>query len=134
MRPLPKHFYDEKNRAKLGAEAWRKGDLDYYGKLIFDSGYSSIHNYECGCDELIRLYDILHGMEGVYGARFSGAGFKGCCMALIFTAKLVICVYDNSAGLIIFFDCCPDTFQNIAHNLYITQSRDIKDRTWIIRK
>ena len=78
-----KHFYDEKNRAKLGAEAWRKGDLDYYGKLIFDSGYSSIHNYECGCDELIRLYDILHGMEGVYGARFSGAGFKGCCMALI---------------------------------------------------
>ena len=78
-----KHFYDEKNRAKLGAEAWRKGDLDKYGELIFASGYSSIHNYECGCDELIRLYEILRGTEGVYGARFSGAGFKGCCMALI---------------------------------------------------
>ena len=78
-----KHFYDEKNRAKLGAEAWRKGDIDKYGELIFASGYSSIHNYECGCDELIRLYEILRGLSGVYGARFSGAGFKGCCMALI---------------------------------------------------
>ena len=78
-----KHFYDEKNRAKLGAKAWREGDIDKYGELIFASGYSSIHNYECGCDELIRLYEILRGLSGVYGARFSGAGFKGCCMALI---------------------------------------------------
>ena len=22
-------------------------------------------------------------MDGIYGGRFSGAGFKGCCMALI---------------------------------------------------
>lgn len=78
-----KHFYDEKNRAKLGAKYWRDGNLEEYGKLIFESGYSSIHNYECGCDELIRLYDILSTTDGVYGARFSGAGFKGCCMALI---------------------------------------------------
>lgn len=50
---------------------------------MFQSGWSSIHNYECGCDELIRLYEILRETDGVYGARFSGAGFKGCCMALI---------------------------------------------------
>ena len=78
-----KHFYDEKNRAKLGAQYWREGNLDKYGELIFQSGYSSIHNYECGCDELIKLYDILSTTSGVYGARFSGAGFKGCCMALV---------------------------------------------------
>ena len=40
-------------------------------------------NYECGCEELITLYHLMRETEGVYGGRFSGAGFKGCCMALI---------------------------------------------------
>ena len=25
----------------------------------------------------------MRNTEGIYGGRFSGAGFKGCCMALI---------------------------------------------------
>ena len=25
----------------------------------------------------------MTGTDGIYGGRFSGAGFKGCCMALI---------------------------------------------------
>ena len=29
------------------------------------------------------LYDIMCHTDGIYGGRFSGAGFKGCCMALI---------------------------------------------------
>ena len=29
------------------------------------------------------LYEIMTRTEGIYGGRFSGAGFKGCCMALI---------------------------------------------------
>ena len=29
------------------------------------------------------LYDIMRHTDGIYGGRFSGAGFKGCCMALI---------------------------------------------------
>ena len=33
--------------------------------------------------ELIKLYDIMTHTDGIYGGRFSGAGFKGCCMALI---------------------------------------------------
>ena len=77
------HFYSELQRAEAGAEAWRNGDIDTYGKLIFESGESSIVNYECGCPELITLYHIMTETEGIYGGRFSGAGFKGCCMALI---------------------------------------------------
>lgn len=50
---------------------------------MFESGYSSVHNYESGCPELIKLYEIMTQTEGIYGGRFSGAGFKGCCMALI---------------------------------------------------
>jgi len=44
---------------------------------------SSIENYETGSDELKKLYEILLETEGVYGGRFSGAGFKGCAMALV---------------------------------------------------
>ena len=54
-----------------------------YGQLVFESGKSSIYNYECGCDELKKLYEIMADTDGIYGGRFSGAGFKGCCMALI---------------------------------------------------
>lgn len=77
------HFYQENERVKLGAEAWRRGDIEAYGKLSFESGYSSIYNYETGSDELKALYEIMTQTDGIYGGRFSGAGFKGCCMALI---------------------------------------------------
>ena len=82
-RRRTEHFFGELSRAERGAEAWRMGDLDTYGQLMFESGYSSIHNYECGSPELIKLYEILRGTDGVYGGRFSGAGFKGCCLAFI---------------------------------------------------
>ena len=83
FRKRATHYFTEIARAEAGAEAWRKGDLDGYGKLIFESGRSSVENYECGCPELITLYNIMTETDGIYGGRFSGAGFKGCCMALI---------------------------------------------------
>lgn len=77
------HWYTEFFRVQKGADAWRRGDLDAYGKLSFESGLSSIQNWETGSDELKALYEIMTRTEGIYGGRFSGAGFKGCCMALI---------------------------------------------------
>ena len=47
------------------------------------SGRSSVHSYECGCPELITLFELLCRTDGIYGGRFSGAGFRGCCMAHI---------------------------------------------------
>lgn len=77
------HFYTELDRAERGAEAWRRGDLEEYGKLSFASGHSSVYNWESGSDELRTLYEIMTHTDGIYGGRFSGAGFKGCCMALV---------------------------------------------------
>lgn len=77
------HWYSEYFRVEQGAEAWRRGDLDTFGKLSFESGNSSIYNYETGSPELKKLYEIMTHTDGIYGGRFSGAGFKGCCMALI---------------------------------------------------
>lgn len=77
------HWYTEFERVEKGAEAWRCGDIEEFGRLSFESGWSSIHNWESGAPEQIRLYEIMTQTEGIYGGRFSGAGFKGCCMALI---------------------------------------------------
>ena len=77
------HWYTEFKRVEAGAEAWRRGDLEAYGRLSFESGWSSIHNWESGAPEQIKLYEIMRETDGIYGGRFSGAGFKGCCMALI---------------------------------------------------
>ena len=77
------HWYTEFERVEKGADAWRRGDIETYGKLSFASGWSSIHNWESGAPEQIRLYEIMTRTDGIYGGRFSGAGFKGCCMALI---------------------------------------------------
>ena len=83
FRKRAKHFFTENRRVEQGVDAWRNGDLEHFGQLMFESGRSSIENYECGCPELISLYEIMRDTDGIYGGRFSGAGFKGCCMALV---------------------------------------------------
>lgn len=82
-RKRAEHWYTEFARVEAGAEAWRRGDIVEFGRLSFESGKSSIENWETGSPELIKLYEIMTQTDGVYGGRFSGAGFKGCCMALI---------------------------------------------------
>lgn len=82
-RMRAEHWYTEFDRVENGVEAWRKGDLETFGKLSFESGHSSIYNWETGSPELKALYEIMTHTDGIYGGRFSGAGFKGCCMALI---------------------------------------------------
>ncbi len=77
------HYYSEFVRVQKGVTAWENGDIEAFGKCSFESGYSSIYNYETGSDELKKLYEIMLETEGIYGGRFSGAGFKGCCAALI---------------------------------------------------
>ena len=77
------HWYGEFDRVKRGADAWRRGDIEEFGRISFESGRSSIANWQTGSPELKRLYEIMTGCDGIYGGRFSGAGFKGCCMALI---------------------------------------------------
>lgn len=77
------HYFSENTRVLQGLEAWGSGNFEEFGKLISASGLSSIQNYECGCEPLIQLYEILIRARGVYGARFSGAGFRGCCVAFV---------------------------------------------------
>jgi galacturonokinase len=83
FRRRAEHFYTENERVLKGIKAWEQGDIETFGKLMFESGLSSVYNYECGCAELITIFNILRECPGVYGARFSGAGYRGCCIGII---------------------------------------------------
>lgn len=76
------HFFGEQARVAEGMAAWQVGDLGRVGALMTASGRSSIDLYECGAPPLITLYELLANAPGIYGARFSGAGFRGACLAL----------------------------------------------------
>ncbi|CAA7408281.1 unnamed protein product [Spirodela intermedia] len=77
------HFFSENARVTEGLKAWASGDLEGFGRLMSASALSSIQNYECGSQPLQDLCEILSSAPGVYGARFSGAGFRGCCLGLV---------------------------------------------------
>ena len=83
LRRRARHFFTEQERVRRGVEAWRRGDLVQFGRLMSASGRSSVEDYECGNRYLRSAYEILCDCPGVYGARFSGAGFRGCCVALV---------------------------------------------------
>ena len=78
-----RHFYSECERVEAGVKAWQEGDIKRFGQLVFESCESSMNNYECGSPELIAIYKIMRQTPGIYGGRFSGAGFKGACIALV---------------------------------------------------
>ncbi|KAK1685333.1 hypothetical protein QYE76_046181 [Lolium multiflorum] len=77
------HYFSEMKRVAKGRDAWARGNLQEFGQLVSASGHSSIVNYECGSKEMIQLHEILLKAPGVLGARFSGAGFRGCCLAMV---------------------------------------------------
>ncbi len=81
FRKRAEHWYSEFARVSRGTDAWQRGDIEEFGRLVSESGRSSIVNWETGSDELRALYDVLVHTDGVYGGRFSGAGFKGSCVA-----------------------------------------------------
>ncbi len=78
-----RHYFGEMERVARGEEAWMRGDIVEFGRLVNASGESSVRWYECGSPQLITLYETLRETPGVYGARFSGAGFRGSCIALV---------------------------------------------------
>lgn len=109
LRKRATHFFTEMARVEQGQAAWREGDLVRFGELISQSGESSIKNYESGCPQLITLYDILRDTPGVYGVRFSGAGFRGSCLALV----------DPAAS---------ETIAEVVHRQYPQAHPDIADK------
>lgn len=83
LRKRAEHYFSEQARVIEGIAAWQSGEINKFGQLIFDSGDSSIRNYENGSLELCELHNIAKNTYGIYGGQFAGAGFSGCYMAIV---------------------------------------------------
>lgn len=82
-----KHYFTEIERVHKGIQAWKDGDMVTFGRLVKESGESSINLYEAGSVLLKDLNRIINEIDGVYGGRFMGGGFNGCCLAVIDPSK-----------------------------------------------
>ena len=78
-----RHFFGERARVRRALRHWRAGELEEFGAIMNESCRSSIENWECGSKELIEIQDILVRTGHVFGSRFSGGGWGGCCVALV---------------------------------------------------
>lgn len=82
VRRRAKHVITENARTLAAAKALQADDFETVGKLMNASHESMRDDFEISRRELDVLVKIAQDVEGVYGARLTGAGFGGCIVAL----------------------------------------------------
>lgn len=80
LRRRARHVVTENNRV---LEVRSGVSVDRFGQLMNDSHASLRDDYEVSVPALDRLVEILQQMSEVFGARLTGAGFGGACVALV---------------------------------------------------
>jgi galactokinase len=78
-----RHVISENQRVLGAAEALQVGDLDRFGKFMYDSHRSLRCDYQVSSGELDVLVELASACQGVYGARMTGGGFGGCTVNLV---------------------------------------------------
>ena len=78
-----RHIVTENARVRDMVTAFERRDIYAISNLLYASHNSLRDDYEVSCAELDRLIEILSDIEGVCGARMTGAGFGGCVITLI---------------------------------------------------
>jgi galactokinase len=61
----------------------KNGDLDHFGKLMYETHEGLSKLYGVSCDELDFLAEHAHTYPGVTGSRMMGGGFGGCTINLV---------------------------------------------------
>jgi galactokinase len=77
------HIVGENARVLAAVAAFEAGDLATVGRLFAESHASMRDLFGISSPELDALVDIANGVEGVIGARLTGAGFGGCTINLL---------------------------------------------------
>jgi galactokinase len=77
-----KHIVSENDRVLRTVGALERGDAEAVGVYLNGSHISLRDDFQVSCAELDLLVDILSGVQGVAGARLTGAGFGGCIICL----------------------------------------------------
>jgi galactokinase len=78
-----RHVVSENERVLKSVEALRRGDLLTFGQLLYASHQSLARDYEVSSPELDLMVELARRLEGVVGARMTGAGFGGCTVNLV---------------------------------------------------
>jgi galactokinase len=82
MRARARHVRSECARVEQFAEALAAHDLAAAGALMVQSHRSLRDDFQVSTARLDELVDELCAIDGVHGARLTGAGFGGCVVAL----------------------------------------------------
>ena len=85
LKRRARHVFTENARVLKAAGAV---DAAQFGQLMNASHASLRDDYEVSTPELDRLVALLQQQPGVHGARLTGAGFGGACVALCDTGAL----------------------------------------------
>lgn len=78
-----KHAVYENVRTEQATEALEKGELENFGHLMDESHLSLHEDYEVTIPETDLLVRSAWKQPGTIGARMTGGGFGGCCIALV---------------------------------------------------
>ena len=78
-----RHVIDENDRVRAACTALEAHDMAALGALLAASHASLRDLYEVSSPELDALVDIAQSVDGVIGARMTGAGFGGCTVNLV---------------------------------------------------
>ncbi len=78
-----RHAVYESARTDRAAEALKSGDLEKFGKYMNESHISLDEDYEVTIKATDLLSRSAWNEEGVVGARMTGGGFGGCCIAIV---------------------------------------------------
>lgn len=77
------HVVRENDRVEQFVRALKAKNSARMGELLLASHSDLRDLYEVSCKELDLMVEIAMGVEGVIGARMTGAGFGGCAIAVV---------------------------------------------------
>lgn len=107
---------EENNRVTRACELLNNGEIEEFGKLIYQSHNGLSQMYEVSCKELDFLVAQTESMDYVLGSRMMGGGFGGCTISLVKADKVdeykktIAKAYKNE------FNIDPQFYQAVAEN------------------
>lgn len=83
VRKRSQHVVEENERVLQAVQYLKDGNYAGFGQAMYASHESLRDLFEVSCTELDILVDIASSVDGVLGARMTGAGFGGCIVTVV---------------------------------------------------
>lgn len=83
VRACCRHVWSENGRVVHALDALESEDVQTLGELLDAAHISARDDYAISCPEIEVLVQSAREVDGVFGARLTGAGWGGCMIALV---------------------------------------------------